>query len=88
MYVADSNNDRVQVLYSNLTFSSSFGKEGSGKGHFYHPEDIAIDRTGKVYVADRENHRIQVFTAEGKFLRMIWSWKRRTGPPYQYHNRH
>ena len=29
------------------------------------------DITGKVYVADSGNHRIQVFTAEGKFLRMF-----------------
>ena len=32
---------------------------------------IACDSTGKVYVTDRDNNRIQVFTAEGKFLRMF-----------------
>ncbi len=68
VYVADTDNDRVQVLNSDLTFSSSFGKESSGKGQFNNPRDIACDRTGKVYVADFDNRRIQVFTAEGKFL--------------------
>ncbi len=52
-------------MNSDLT---SFGKEGSGKGHFDLPRDIACERTGKVYVADCDNHRIQVFTAEGKFF--------------------
>ncbi len=42
-----------------------------GKGQFKSPQDIACDRTGKVYVADTFNHRIQVFTTEGKFLRMF-----------------
>ncbi len=35
------------------------------------PRDIACDRTGKVYIADQNNHCIQVFTAEGNFLRMF-----------------
>ncbi len=58
-------------MNSDLTFSSSFGKNGSGEGQFHLPFDIACEKTGKVYVADRDNHRIQVFTAEGKFLRMF-----------------
>ena len=64
-------NHCVQVLNSDLTFSSSFGKCGSGKGQFDYPRGIACDSTGKVYVADRDNHRVQVFTAEGKFLKMF-----------------
>ena len=42
----------VQVMNSDLTFSSIFGKEGSGKGQFSSPRGIACDSTGKVYVAD------------------------------------
>ena len=71
VYVAGNLNLHVQVLNSDLTFSSTFGKEGSGKGQFNDPHSIACDSTGKVYVADSYNHRIQVFTAEGKFLRMF-----------------
>ena len=70
VYVAGNWNCRVQVLNSDLTFFSKFGKEGSGKGQFVNLSGIACDSTGKVYVADTGNHRIQVFTAEGKFLRM------------------
>ena len=68
-YVTD--NDRVQILNPDLTFSSTFGQQGSGKGQFNIPYGIAFDRTGNVYVADAENDRVQVFTAEGKFLRMF-----------------
>ena len=69
VYVTDSSNCRVQVLNSDLTFSSSFGKPGSSKGRFERPRGIACDSTGKVYVVDDNNHRVQVFTAEGKFLK-------------------
>ena len=71
VYVAVNWHDHVQVLNPDLTFSSTFGKEGSGKGQFDTPFGIACDSTGMVYVADTNNHRIQVFTAEGKFLRMF-----------------
>ena len=71
VYVVDNANHFVQVMNSDLTFSSTFGKQGSDKGQFSHPSGIACDSTGKVYVADTSNHRIQVFTAEGKFLRMF-----------------
>ncbi len=39
---------------------------------------IACDSTGKVYVADNGNNRIQVFTAEGEFLKMFgrYGWGR------------
>ena len=70
VYVTDAN--RIQVLNYDLTFSSTFGKRGSGKGQLNNPcMGIACDSTGKVYVADHSNHRIQVFTAEGKFLHMF-----------------
>ncbi len=69
IYVIDVHNHRVQVLNSDLTYSSTIGRPGSGNGEFYHPCGISCDSTGKVYVADcHNNHRIQVFTAEGTFI--------------------
>ena len=71
VYVADTINHRIQVLNSDLTFLSTFGKSSSGKGQFDCPCGVSCDDSGKVYVADSGNHRIQVFTAEGKFVRMF-----------------
>ena len=71
VYVADCNNHRIQVLNSDLTFSTTFGKRGEGKGQFNYPSGITCDSAGNVYVTDYCNHRVQVFTAEGKFLRMF-----------------
>ena len=86
VYVVHHGDHRVQVLNSDLTFSTTFGKEGRGKGQFSYPSGIACNSTGKVYVADANNHRIQVFTAEGKFLMMFGSHGKDTGKlnnPYQ-----
>ena len=71
VYVADWGNNRILVLNSDLTYSSSFGRKGSNNGEFNLPYDIATDREGNVYVADRDNHRIQVFTADGVYLRQF-----------------
>ena len=69
VYVPDRSNHRIQILNPDLTFSSSFGSQGSGDGQFQYPWDVAFDSTGNVYVVDSSNHCIQVFTADGKFLR-------------------
>ena len=72
VYVTEWENCRCHILNSDLTFSSTFGKQGSDEGQFHHPVGIACDSTGKVYVADSWNDRIQVFTSEGKFLKSFW----------------
>ena len=66
VYICDQGNHRVQILNVDLTFSSSCG---SGDGQFNVLWNVAFDSTGNVYVADGGGRRIQVFTAEGKFLR-------------------
>ena len=68
VYIADKINHRVQILNPDLTFSRSFGNEGSANGQFQYPCDIAIDKQGSVYVADFFNHRIQKFSRDGKFV--------------------
>ena len=73
VYIADSGNDRIQVLNPDLTFSRSFGKVGSANGQFKYPRDIAIDSQGLVYVTDWGNYRIQKFTSNGKFVAQFGS---------------
>ena len=56
----------VRVLNPDLTYCSTFGNKGHGERQFDTPYGIACDSTGKVYVADTDNHCIQVFTADGE----------------------
>lgn len=61
-------NARVHRFAADGKLLASWGEPGPGPGQFNLPHGIAVDRQGKVYVADRENSRIQVFTPAGKFL--------------------
>ena len=45
----------------------SWGRPGIDPGEFNLPHNIGCDADGWVYVADRENHRIQVFDGNGRF---------------------
>ncbi|MBL8291540.1 MAG: hypothetical protein JNN08_06875, partial [Bryobacterales bacterium] len=45
-----------------------FGTPGTGPGELDHPHGIAVAKDGTVYVADRENGRIQRFSPQGKYL--------------------
>ena len=69
VYICDRSNHRVQILNPDLTFSTSFGRRGSGDGQFKFPWDVAFDSRGNVCIADSANHYIQVFTEDGHFLR-------------------
>ena len=71
IYVTDSNNHRVQILNTDLTFCSTFSSHGSGNGQFDCPYGICCDSTGNVYVVDRYNHRVQAFTARGEYIRQF-----------------
>jgi DNA-binding beta-propeller fold protein YncE len=54
-----------------VVFQSSFGEPGSGSGQLSRPTGIAVNETtGDVYVADRDNHRIEQFDSSGSFVRM------------------
>tara|TARA_B100000686_G_C16655463_1_gene897890 strand:+ start:131 stop:1165 length:1035 start_codon:yes stop_codon:yes gene_type:complete len=67
-YVADGYSNAVVHKYSpdgNLLFS--WGESGTGEGQFNIVHGVVVDSDGWVYIADRENHRIQVFNSEGKY---------------------
>jgi DNA-binding beta-propeller fold protein YncE len=65
VFVADSDNDRIQVFNSSGTFLSRWGFSGSGNGQFYSPSGVAVDASGNVFVADTDNSRIQKFAKGG-----------------------
>jgi DNA-binding beta-propeller fold protein YncE len=69
IYVTDGyGNARVHKFSPNGRLLSSWGEPGSRPGQFHVPHGIAVDRQGTVYVADRENSRMQLFTADGKYI--------------------
>lgn len=53
--------DSVPTVEAKYVFSKKWGTLGSGNGEFKSPEGIAIDSSGRVYVADTGNNRIQQF---------------------------
>ncbi len=56
------------VFDKNGKFIRAWGKVGQGQGEFSQPHSIALDSKGRVYVADRNNSRIQIFDSKGRFL--------------------
>jgi Tol biopolymer transport system component len=68
VYVADSNNNRIQKFTSSGGFVTKWGSSGTGNGQFDTPAGIAVDSSGYIYVADEMNHRIQKFTSIGGFV--------------------
>ena len=67
-------NGRVQTWTVDGEWVSEFGEVdmtpevGGAPGAFDLMHGIAVDRDGRIYVADRRNNRIQVFTAQGEFI--------------------
>jgi DNA-binding beta-propeller fold protein YncE len=69
IYVCDGyGNARVHKFSPDGTLLFSWGEPGNGPGQFHIPHGIAVDRSGRVFVADRENSRIQIFDDKGKYL--------------------
>ena len=69
LYVADGyGNSSIHRFSADGDYIISFGSPGSGPGQFRVPHSVRVSQDGRVFVADRENHRVQVFTAEGEFL--------------------
>jgi DNA-binding beta-propeller fold protein YncE len=62
---------RVLKFDKNGTFIKSWGGKGKEPGQFEVAHGIAIDAKGLLWVADRENQRIQIFDADGKFIREV-----------------
>ncbi len=57
----------------------SWGTAGTGPGEFNLPHNICCDPDGWIYVADRENSRVQVFDQEGRFETQINNMHRPSG---------
>lgn len=54
------------------TLLTTWGGKGTGPGQFDLAHGVIVDARGLVYVADRQNRRVQIFDGEGQFLK---EWK-------------
>ncbi len=69
VYVSDGyGNSRVHKYDPRGRHLLSWGEPGTDPGCFNLPHNIATDGEGLVYVADRENHRVQIFDDKGHYL--------------------
>jgi DNA-binding beta-propeller fold protein YncE len=72
IYIADLDNNRIQVLNSDGEFVTKWGTLGKGDGQFSGPGDIASDPSVEfIYFMDIDNNRVQKFDKNGKFI-MEW----------------
>jgi hypothetical protein len=77
VYVADGyGNHRVIVFDAKGQFLRQWGSKGTGPGQFAfvgggHPHCVVMSREGLLYVCDRGNDRIQVFTKQGQLVEII-----------------
>ncbi len=70
IYVSDGyGNARIHHFDKEGGLLESWGNPGSGPSEFHNPHGVSFGPDGLMYVADRENDRIQVFTADFRFVR-------------------
>lgn len=68
-FVSDGyGNSRVVKFDAEGNYLMEWGEPGDGPSQFNLPHGIALDDEGRVYVADRTNLRVQVFTSEGEYI--------------------
>jgi DNA-binding beta-propeller fold protein YncE len=69
IYVSDGyGNARIHRFSAGGEWIASWGDSGSDPGQFNVPHNICSDDRDRIYVADRENHRIQIFDKDGRYL--------------------
>jgi len=61
-------NARIVRFSKDGKYLSEFGERGNGPGQFQLPHNLGIDAAGRIYVIDRDNQRVEVFDANGKYL--------------------
>ena len=83
IFVADghggNSNARIVKFDKTGKFLKAWGKKGSGPGEFDIPHSLAFDSKGRLFVADRNNVRLQIFDQEGTFIDQWYQFSRISG---------
>ena len=70
---------RISVFDRNGRFLRTIGRTGTAPGEFRTPHAIEFDSQGRLIVADRHNHRIQILTKQGAFVAEYAGFGRTSG---------
>jgi DNA-binding beta-propeller fold protein YncE len=83
IFVADGHreagNNRIVVFSKDGKFIRTFGEKGSAPGDIHEPHTIAFDMEGRLFVGDRVNNRIEIFTQKGELLAIWYQFGRPSG---------
>ncbi len=85
LYIIDQGHTRITVFDPATEAFTTWGAGGSGEGQFNEASGIGIGGN-MIFITDRDNHRVQVFDLEGKFIRQwpIEGWERVHYPDVVY----
>jgi DNA-binding beta-propeller fold protein YncE len=59
LYISDNSNSRVEIFNPNGVYLGKFGSEGTGSGQFKYPTGIVADGSGRLFVVDSGNYRLE-----------------------------
>lgn len=84
IFVADghggrNSNSRIQKFDSQGNFLMEWGEPGSGEGQIGVPHGLAMDSRGRLFVADRSNNRILIYSQDGELLDVWHQFSRLSG---------
>ena len=80
IFVADGyGNSSVHHFSASGNHIGSFGSPGSSAGEFRVPHSVRVSVDGRIYVADRENNRVQIFSPDGEFIEEWTDFKKPMG---------
>ena len=72
-------NNRVFKFDKTGKLIKTWGKLGTGPGEFDQPHSLQFDSKGRLYVADRNNNRVQIFDQDGNYIAELHQWSRPSG---------
>ena len=76
---SDETQSRITMWEPDGTYIGHFGQYGWEDGEFRSPHSLAMDSQGRLFVADRGNNRIQIFTQDGEWLDTWYQFSRISG---------
>jgi DNA-binding beta-propeller fold protein YncE len=77
--IARGATSRISKFSADGKFIKSWGKIGVRHGEFRTPHALMFDSRGRLWVADRGNHRLEIFDQEGKYLESRYQFSRVSG---------